>query len=226
MNQIHIGFNKTIELKKGGCLVIEDTVREVPRARVFDPMRHCFNPLKGIDYKKARQLSEIFYAVYPQGDSTLTVRNGKRALLKALLAADRLDRVEGDEEVQALIDDLLVSPVLRRMLCNPSDQFSFKPRSTILAKVDRVALGEFDALVIGLLLMAQFKGQLVVPDLGFYGRDIHTSLIREERLIAGVNFLAELPSKLRQSVLSIEDKVARGALFDVYLRQAERIRKE
>ena len=59
--------------------------------------------------------------------------------------------------------------------------------------------------------MAQFKGQVVVPDLGFYGRDCHVSLIREERLIAGVNFLGELPAKLRQAVLLIGDKVASGA---------------
>jgi len=36
------------------------------------------------------------------------------------------------------------------------------------------------------------------------------SLIREERLIAGVNFLEELSPKLRQSVLLIKDKVPKG----------------
>jgi hypothetical protein len=33
--------------------------------------------------------------------------------------------------------------------------------------------------------MSYYKGQLVIPDFGFYGRDIHSRLIREERLIAG-----------------------------------------
>jgi hypothetical protein len=212
-NTLYIGSKKHIELPKGGCFVIEDDERHLPRARVFDPLKHSFNPLKDIDYRKARQLAEIFYTAYPQGDNTLTVRNGKRALMRALLDADRLDKVDGDEEVKALIDDLLVSPVLKRMLCNPTN-FSFKPRSTILAKVNRAELGEFDALVIGLLLMAQFKGQLVVPDLGFYGRDIHTSLLRENRLIGGVNSLGELPERLRRQALLIPDKVARGALYD------------
>ena len=36
--------------------------------------------------------------------------------------------------------------------------------------------------------MSHAKGQVAVPDFGFYGRDIHSRLIREERLIAGVNF--------------------------------------
>jgi hypothetical protein len=57
---------------------------------VFDPMKHSFNPLKGIEYERARELAELFYTIFPQGDNTLTVRNGKRALLKALLKADRL----------------------------------------------------------------------------------------------------------------------------------------
>jgi hypothetical protein len=212
MNKLYIGSKTNTELPKGGCLVIEDAVRDIPRARVFDPTRHSFNPLKDIDHRKARQLAEIFYTAYPQGDNTLTVRNGKRALLKALMAAKRLDEVEGDDEVQGLLDDLLVSPVLKRMLCNPTN-FSFNPRSTILAKVDREALGEFDALVIGLLLMAQFKGQLVVPDLGFYGRDLHTSLLRENRLIGGVNFLDELPERLRKRAL-LTECVPAGATFE------------
>ena len=40
------------------------------------------------------------------------------------------------------------------------------------------------------------------------------SLIREGRLIAGVNTLAELPTKLRQSVLLIKDKEGSGATAD------------
>jgi hypothetical protein len=34
---------------------------------VFDPAKHCFNPLKGLDYKNARELAEILYALSPQG---------------------------------------------------------------------------------------------------------------------------------------------------------------
>jgi hypothetical protein len=79
---------------------------------------------------------------------------------------------------------------------------------------NRVELGDFDALVLGLLLMSHFDGQLVVPDFGFYGRDIHSRLIREERLIAEVNTLNELPPKLRQMALLIRDKQAAGATVE------------
>jgi hypothetical protein len=212
-NSLHVGFNINIELPDRGYLYIGDEVPDVPKARVFDPALHSFNPLKNIDYKKARQLAEVLYTISPQGENTLTVRNGKRGLLKALLTANRLDRITGDEEVTGMVGDLLASPVLTSVLCKPTN-FAFAPNSRILARINRAELGDFDALVLGLFLIGHFKGQLVIPDFDFYGRDAHVSLIREERLIAGVATLAALPVKLRQSVLLIKDKQAQGATFD------------
>ncbi len=220
MNVLHVGFSKTIEPPKGGYLLIDDEVPDIPKSRIFDPLKHCFNPLKGIDYKRARELAELFYTISPQGDNTLTVRNGKRALLKALMAADRLDRVKtrglsknDAEEVEAMLDDILVSPILRRVLCNATN-FSFNGNSVILARISRKELGDFDALVLGLLLTSHAKGQVVVPDLGFYGRAIHSRLIREERLIAGCNYLDELPEALRKAVMLINEKVPSGTTVE------------
>lgn len=213
MNQLSIGFTKEVEPPRGGFLFIDDEVPDIPRARVFDPLVHCFNPLKGIDEKKARELAEVLYTVFPQGENTLTVRNGRRGLAPALLAAERLNKVEGDDEVRGLVDDVLFSPTLRQVFCNPTN-FSFKQGSAIFARINRAELGEFDAMVLGLLLMSHFKGQLVVPDLGFYGRDIHVGLVRQERLIAGVYHLKELPERLRNSCLLIEDKRLSGAMVE------------
>ena len=225
LNKLYVGFSKQVELPKGGCLFISDEIPDVPRARIFDPLKHSFNPLQHLEYRKAREIADILYTVAPQGENTLTVRNGKRALLRLLMESPaRLDKVkaprgldkkeeEAASEALAAIGDVLVSPVLKRVLCNATN-FSFNPRSTILARINRAELGDFDALVLGLFLMAHFKGQLVVPDFGFYGREGHTKLIRESRLIAGVNVLAELPPKLRQSVLLIKDKAASGATME------------
>lgn len=212
-NSLYIGFKKEVVLPKGGYLYIGDEIPYVPRSRVFDPLKHSFNPLRDIDYKKARELADVLYTVYPQGENTLTVRNGKRALLAALVEAKRLDTVEGDEEVQGMLGDVLASPVLRRVLCSDK-HFSFNPRSVILARINRAELGEFDALVLGLLLIAQFKGIVVVPDGGFYLRDAHRSLLRQDRLIVGLNHLGEVSDKLRDALLLVRDKVARGALYD------------
>ena len=149
------------------------------------------------------------------------MRNGQRALVELLLEQPRrkeqkrrLDRLRADFskseagklEASEAIRDILISPVLKRVLCNPTN-FSFNPNSIILARINRVELGEFDALVLGLFVIAQLEGQIVVPDFGFYGRNAHVSLVRENRLIASVNFLAEVPPKLRHSVLLIKDKV-------------------
>ncbi len=54
--------------------------------------------------------------------------------------------------------------------------------------------------MLGLFLMSHFKGQIVVPDGGFYLRDAHMSLVREGRLAAGVNALAELPPQIRAAL--------------------------
>jgi hypothetical protein len=65
-------------------------------------------------------------------------------------------------EALATVDDVLVSPVLRQVVCNPTN-LSFNPNSNILARINRAELGDFDDLVLGLLLMVHFKGQIVVP---------------------------------------------------------------
>ena len=68
-------------------------------------------------------------------------------------------------------------------------------------------------MVLGLLEIAQFKGQLVIPSFGFYGRDAHVNLIEEGRLIAGVNTF-ELSPLMRQNMLLVPEKVASGAIAD------------
>lgn len=213
MNKLYVGLNKKIELPEDGFLFIDDQIPKGRKGRIFDPYKHSFNPLENIDHKKARQIADILYLIYPQGENTLTVRNGKRALLLSLLEAKRLDQIEGDEEVAGMLDDMLTSPVLQRVLCRTTN-FTFDPRTVSFARLNRSELGDFDALVLGLLLTAHFQGQVVLPDFGFYGRDVHLELIRQNRLIAGVNFLAELPPRLQQSVLLVKEKIACGAIVE------------
>jgi hypothetical protein len=56
------------------CVLRQGSMGEAtfPRSRLFDPMKHSFNPLEGIDYKRARELAELFYTISAQGDNTLT----------------------------------------------------------------------------------------------------------------------------------------------------------
>src|ERR1043165_8013095 len=70
MNQLHVGFKRTIKLPKGSFLFIDDEVAKHPKAKVFDPLHHSFIPLKNIDKKTARDLAHVLYTVSPQGENT------------------------------------------------------------------------------------------------------------------------------------------------------------
>lgn len=222
MNQLYIGLKNDIELPRGNFLLIHDEVPDVPRSRIFDPLRHSFNPLEKINYRKACDFVDIIDALFPRGDSTLTKDTGLDHIADALEAApktlealiEKPDKKSTTGHVWAYskIKRILRSHVLFRVLCDQTT-FKFKTRK-IFARINRAELGDFDALVLGLFLMSHYKGQIVLPDGGFYLRELHISLIRENRLIAGVNYLNELSPKLRSAVLLMEDKVASGATYD------------
>lgn len=196
-------------------LLIDDEVPAHPKAKIFDPLHHSFNPLR--NKKKARELAEALYTASPQGENTLTVRNGRRALARGLSEPTRLDNVRVhspikgvDEGVEGVLDELLFTDVMRNVVCS-DDEFAFTGKNRkIFARLNRAELGDTDCLILGLFLMAHFKGQIVLLYAGFYLRDCHVSLIREERLIAGVNFLGELPPKLRQTALLRSERLPSG----------------
>lgn len=226
MNTLHVGFTRTVRLPTGGWLLI-DAPPAIRNVKVFDPHTHSFNPLSEMTYRKACDIVDIFDALFPRGDGTLTKDTGLDFIAEALEARpaslDRLipkplkNATTGQIWAYSKVRRILRSPVLRRVLANPNN-LDFKPlnnpRAKIAARLDRAELGNFDALVLGLFLMAHYKGQLVVPDFGFYGRDVHESLILEERLVAGVDYLGQLPPKLRQTVLSIGEKIPSGTNYE------------
>jgi hypothetical protein len=228
MNNALFGFaDKTERLlhiaqKQQPFLLIDDGpiadafLQRFPRAKLFDITKHSFNPLRGMDYAKARAFAAALYTASPEGKDTLTVRNGKRAMARLLLNnPSRLDKLKGhgerDEEALATIEDLLLSPVLRRVLCNPTN-FSFK--GSVVAKLDRAVLGDFDAFVLASLLIGQHQGHTIVPDSGFFLKDMHVSLIRQNRLTCGLNSLSEVSDILRHAILGIKQKEGHGCLFE------------
>jgi hypothetical protein len=223
MNRLIIGLaDKTDALPmKQGFLLIDDGpiadhfLKKQKRSVLFDPMSHSFNPLHGMTYRQARDFTSVVYGA--EGKDTLTVRNGKRALTRMVLDAKSLDDVHGgrsdaDKEAQATVDDILLSPVIRDVLCRRTN-FSFKEGRSIVAKLNRADLGDYDAFVLASLLISQFKGQIIIPDFGFYARPHHSSLIRENRLVAGVNTLSELDDKMRQLCL-LMDKEATHCTYE------------
>lgn len=214
-NLLVVGLGEKPELlnAKRGFLLITDDVPDI-RADVFDPTKHSFNPLSGINERAAVEFAETVYGT--EGKETLTVRNGKRALAQLLMGAKRLDRLrpgksDADKEAAAAVDDILFLPSVRRVLCRPQN-FSFRNRP-IVARLNRAELGDKAAYVLGNLLIAEFGGQIIIPDFAFYARPSHSALIREGRLMAGVNTLSELEPKMR-NLLLLQEKIGTGCTYD------------
>ncbi len=223
MNKLVVGSDKSaiIEHLPETFLLIDDgplldTVPLPPRRKIarLDLSTHSFNPLKDMTYERARDFISVLDAVFPEGAETLTKKASNFALLKAFLVTPRPTKLHrlitphkndtGSLDAHQKIETLLLSPVLKRFLAYPTN---FALDGILLARLDRAVLTDFDCFVIANVLISNYPGQVVVPDFGFYGCAFHTSLIRQGRLIAGVNFLDESP--LKNSLLLMEDKRAR-----------------
>lgn len=71
----------------------------------------------------------------------MTYRNGKRALTRLVMNADRLDYLEysrndDDEEARGVVEDLLLSPLLRDALRKPIPRW-FHSGATIMVRLNR-----------------------------------------------------------------------------------------
>lgn len=189
-----------------------------PRRKVvrLDLSVHSLNPLQGMDYRKACDFLAIINAIFPEGESTLTKKSADYELMLALTQGhERLDKLirpkkdnPGSIDAHMKIQRLLLSPVLKKFLTRPTN---FSLDGTVLVRLDN-SLARFDRFVIANVLIASYKGHVVIPDFGFYGCPFHLSLIDEGRLSAGVNFLDESP--LKNQLLLIEKKLARKCTAD------------
>jgi hypothetical protein len=218
MNTVVIGLTKApiLEHLPEEFLIVDDgtTIDRIKRrARRFDVEKHAFNPLKDMTYQRARAFLDVLNAVFPEGENTLTKRNSNFVLLKALLAEPRMlselvpkpnPKDTGALDAYQKVQTLLLSPVLERVL---ETGLSFPFTGTILAKLDRATLGDFDCFVLGNLLISLYPGPVVIPDFGFYAHKGHMALIRQNRLIAGVSSFDEVP-RFKTELLLVENKIA------------------
>jgi hypothetical protein len=215
MNYLQIGLTaKRFEYPHGSLVIADEPV--LPQgAKLFDPQKHGLNPLP-MQYREAREFAA---AMFPDKD-LMTYRNGKRALTRLVMDADRLDRLrysrsDDDKEARGVVDDILLSPLLSKMLRKPLPRW-FRSGGSIVARLNRKEIGDDDAKIIANILIVQFKGQVVIEDFGFYAREHHAALIRENRLMAGVYTLSELgepKDKFRQSCMLME-KIGRQCTYE------------
>lgn len=203
-----VGTDKTDLLPSSPFLLIHDGEFDVSIPhRTFDYQKHTFNPLKGMNYLNARTFLNVLNGVFPEGETTLTKRYSDYVVLQALLLkpkrlATLIEDTKETQDAYQKIQTLLLSPVLNRVLTNPTN-FSFK--GTIVAKLDRAELGDFDAYVLANLLISQYKGRVVLPDFGFYQCPFHRQLLRQGRLHVGINAFDEVP-EWKSQLLLIDEK--------------------
>jgi len=97
---------------------------------------------------------------------------------------------------------LLMSPMIRNIVGQTHTTFS-DTTSVIIANLDRAKLGDITARLLGGLLITRSTGHVVVNDYGFFSAPLP---LPQNRFTLSVNFLDELPKKLRNDVLGIEQK--------------------
>jgi hypothetical protein len=105
------------------------------------------------------------------------------------------------------IGTLLMSPTIRNIIGQVRSTFSLTKGNIVIANLDRADIGDLTARLLGGLLIARSAGHVYINDFAFFASEHFASLLSQERFSISLSFLDELPPKLQQSVLSIEDKI-------------------
>lgn len=188
-----------------------------------------FNPLSRMNDLRAENFVADLDILILGGDNTLTRKNANHLIYKTLVTMkpknlDKLFKllmplspkdVEFKDAAQK-IERLLLSSVLRRVFTGKPN---FTIRGILLARINRAELGDFASRALTYFLIDRYPGQIVIPRFGLYGRKHHASLIEQDRLIAGVNYLSE--SELEDELLLIEEKIPNFCLYDDAVRLAK-----
>ena len=117
--------------------------------------------------------------------------------------------------LQNKLGTLLMSPMIRNIVGQQHTTFSDKT-SVIIANLDRAKLGDTTARLLGGLLITRSTGHVVVNDYGFFSAPLP---LPQQRFTVAVNFLDELPLRLRNDVLGIEQKF----VFKTHKKDAEEL---
>src|SRR3569623_1619150 len=173
MNKLAIGLaDKNFKYPKGSLVITGEPILK-RGVKVYDPAKHGLYPLP-MKYREAREFAA---AVFPDKD-LMTYRNGRRALTRLVMNADNLNRLkyrrgsDDDKEAKGVVEDILLSPLLRRMLREPIPRWFYRG-STVHARLNRKEIGDDDAKLNANILMSQAIGTIVEHDYGGYARDYH-----------------------------------------------------
>src|SRR5262249_32594368 len=147
--EFQVGFLRRFEPPPGAYFWIDGEPPEIKNARTFDHREHSINLFRNMDYRKAVGVIAGIQALFPGGENTLRKEDAEFVLLEALLANPKKKKtLEGlipeskdpaRQQARQMIERILLSPVLKRVLCGMGKEFSFKStwRSVIRAGINR-----------------------------------------------------------------------------------------
>jgi hypothetical protein len=115
---------------------------------------------------------------------------------------DQKQRQAALAPLQNKLGTLLMSPMIRNIVGQKRTLFTAKTK-VIIANLDRAKLGDITARLLGGLLITRSTGHVVINDYGFFCAPL---ALPQERFTVALDFLDELPPRMRYDVLGIEQK--------------------
>lgn len=110
--------------------------------------------------------------------------------------------------LQNKIGTLLLSPVIRNIVCQEHSTFSLTGHKIIIANLSRAKIGDLTARLLGSLLITRAETPVYINDLGFFSSDYLATLFPKGGYTVALRFLTELKNApaLKQAAPAIEDK--------------------
>jgi hypothetical protein len=119
-----------------------------------------------------------------------------------MLADRKRDFQSGFAFLETKLRLLLRSRIIRNIV--GSAMLLTSEQDIVIADLSKI--GNRAARLLATLLIARSQGALYILDLGFFGTDALADIFKEDRLTVTLRFLDELPTKLRQEVMGIDEK--------------------
>lgn len=120
-------------------------------------------------------------------------------------AWDKKQELAAIAPLQNKIGTLLMSPTTRNIV--GQEKSTLKGADIIIANLDRAKIGDLTAHLLGGLLIARSSGQVYINDFPFFAFEHFSSLFPQNRFSVSLSFLDELPRKLQNAVLTIDEKI-------------------
>ena len=124
---------------------------------------------------------------------------------RAIEEWDKAQRKNAFAQIEAKLGTLLLSPVMRRTLEDPSTYYIGKTK-ILIANLSRSKLGDTTSKLLGTLLISQATTPVYINDFGFYASGHLASLFSQGGYTVALQFLEELSRAVQQTVLGFDEK--------------------